>query len=84
MNSSDKVSRRPLRAIFVEIERPLEIMTYQVSLDDYRRCVGDGACAPADARGTGDVPVTGVSYLDATDYAALVFGGDRGTLAAAD
>lgn len=55
--------------VFVEIERPLAIMTYQVSLNDYRRCVGNGACAPADARGTGDVPVTGVSYLDATDYA---------------
>ncbi len=54
----------------IEIEKPLEIMTYQVSLGEYDRCVNDGVCAPADARGTGDVPVTGVSYLDATDYAA--------------
>lgn len=52
--------------------RPLEIMTYQVSALDYIRCVADAACAPADPRrrGEGDVPVTGVSFNDATDYAA--------------
>jgi formylglycine-generating enzyme required for sulfatase activity len=55
--------------VVVEITRPLEIMTYQVSVDEYSRCVADGACTPADLRGTGDVPVTGVSYLDATAYA---------------
>jgi formylglycine-generating enzyme required for sulfatase activity len=56
--------------VLVETGKPLEIMTYQVSVNEYDRCVADGACAPADARGTGDVPVTGVSYLDATAYAA--------------
>ncbi|WP_274628616.1 SUMF1/EgtB/PvdO family nonheme iron enzyme [Arvimicrobium flavum] len=63
---------RPAPAPLVEvvIDRPLEIMTYQVSLDDYARCVDDGACDPADARGAGDAPVTGVSFLDATAYAA--------------
>jgi formylglycine-generating enzyme required for sulfatase activity len=51
------------------IDKPLAIMTYQVSLHDYARCVADGACQPADASGTGNMPVTGVSYLDATAYA---------------
>jgi formylglycine-generating enzyme required for sulfatase activity len=63
---------RPAAAprIRARINEPLAIMTYQVSLDEYARCVADGACEPADAHGTGDVPVTGVSYLDATAYAA--------------
>ena len=43
-------------------------MTYQVSLEEYGRCVDASVCRPADARGAGDVPVTGVSYLDATAY----------------
>jgi formylglycine-generating enzyme required for sulfatase activity len=58
----------------VEVDRPapLEIMKYQVSADDYARCVDDGACAKAEPRrrGDGDVPVTGVSFDDATDYAS--------------
>ncbi len=56
--------------ILARIDEPLAIMTYQVSLDDYASCVADGACQPADASGAGNVPVTGVSYLDATAYAA--------------
>ena len=50
---------------------PLEIMTYQVSAAEYARCVADDACHRAEPRrrGQGDVPVTGVSYDDATDYA---------------
>lgn len=50
---------------------PLEIMKYQVSATDYARCVSDGGCAKADPkrRGNGNVPVTGVSFQDATDYA---------------
>src|SRR5262245_54277111 len=44
--------------VLVEIEKPLEIMTYQVSLDDYIRCVDEDACAPADAHGKGNLPVT--------------------------
>ncbi|MBA8909678.1 MULTISPECIES: SUMF1/EgtB/PvdO family nonheme iron enzyme [Aminobacter] len=53
----------------VAISQPLEIMKYQVSLDEYERCVSLGACEAADAEGSGDVPVTGVSYLDAEAYA---------------
>lgn len=50
----------------------LEIMKYQVSAADYALCVADGACEKAEPRrkGAGDVPVTGVSFNDATRYAA--------------
>lgn len=51
---------------------PLEIMTYQVSAAEYARCVADGACAEAEPRRrtSGDVPATGVSFVDAAAYAA--------------
>ncbi len=50
---------------------PLDIMKYQVSDADYALCVADGACDKAEPRrrGEGNVPVTGVSFNDATDYA---------------
>lgn len=56
----------------VDAPAPLTIMKYQVSAADYEHCVADGACKKADPRrrGVGDVPATGVSYDDATDYAA--------------
>jgi len=49
-----------------------EIMTYQVSVLDYRRCVQAGACRPADERPGQALrtPVTGVSHIDAEAYAA--------------
>jgi formylglycine-generating enzyme required for sulfatase activity len=57
----------------IQIDRPapLEIMKYQVSAQDYAQCVAAGACEKAEPRrrGTGDIPVTGVSFNDATDYA---------------
>ncbi|MBI4922348.1 MAG: SUMF1/EgtB/PvdO family nonheme iron enzyme [Devosia nanyangense] len=58
--------------ISVAAGEPLEIMTYQVSAADYARCVADDACDKADPRrhGTGNVPVTGVSFDDAGQYAA--------------
>ncbi len=51
---------------------PLEIMQYQVSVAEYGLCVADGACRKAEPRrrGSGNVAVTGVSFDDATDYAA--------------
>jgi formylglycine-generating enzyme required for sulfatase activity len=55
--------------ISVEIARPLEIMKYQVSAAEYRRCVQAGACRTADASGEGDTPATGVSHIDAEAYA---------------
>jgi formylglycine-generating enzyme required for sulfatase activity len=46
------------------------VMKQQVSLADYGLCVAAGACDPADASATRqDVPVTGVSFLDAEAYA---------------
>lgn len=50
----------------------LEIMKYQVSTVDYARCVAEGACEKAQPRRrtNGNVPVTGVSFSDGTDYAA--------------
>jgi formylglycine-generating enzyme required for sulfatase activity len=56
----------------VEQPAPIEIMTHQVSAVDYARCVADGDCESAEPRrrGEGNVPVTGVSFRDANDYAA--------------
>ncbi|RWK24643.1 MAG: formylglycine-generating enzyme family protein [Mesorhizobium sp.] len=51
------------------IDAPLEIMKFQVSASDYDRCVSDGACKPADSRLAGNVPATGVSFIDAQAYA---------------
>ena len=50
----------------------LSVMRFQVSQSDYARCVADGACkAAADpAADAGQWPVTGVSFVDATNYAA--------------
>lgn len=54
----------------VRIRQPLEIMRYQVTAADYARCVGAGACKRLDQPASrGDLPVTGVSHVDATDYA---------------
>lgn len=51
---------------------PLSIMKYQVTEQEYGRCVAAGKCQPiAAAHVHGDAyPVTGVSYDDATAYAA--------------
>ncbi|TNC73482.1 formylglycine-generating enzyme family protein [Rubellimicrobium roseum] len=48
---------------------PLAIMRHQVSRGDYAACVADGACLPAEP-GVPDEPQTGVSWHDATAYAA--------------
>ncbi len=46
------------------------IMRRQVGLADYMRCVADDACLPPDATPSAvDVPVTGISFLDAEAYA---------------
>lgn len=58
----------------VTIRRPLTIMKFQVTAGDYARCVGDGACPAAEptfpAAGDAQTPATGVSYDDASAYAA--------------
>jgi formylglycine-generating enzyme required for sulfatase activity len=63
--------RHPVAAPVVQtsIDAPLEIMKYQVSVSEYGRCVADAACKPADPREIGNVPVTGVSHIDAEAYA---------------
>ncbi|PZR85653.1 MAG: nitrate reductase [Stutzerimonas stutzeri] len=56
--------------VTVRIDQPIEIMRYQVTVADYVRCVAAGACKRLDnPPGRGDLPVTGVSHSDATDYA---------------
>ena len=55
----------------VSFRRGFDMMKYQVSFGDYSACVDDGACeAPDGMRQLAETPVTGVSYRDATAYAA--------------
>ncbi|MGH6762615.1 MAG: SUMF1/EgtB/PvdO family nonheme iron enzyme [Phyllobacterium sp.] len=57
------------------LQAPFEIMKYQVTTANYAQCVIDGACMATDIRpqkagqGTGNVPVTGVNFTDAANYA---------------
>ena len=54
------------------IERnPLTIMKHHVRVSEYEACVQEGACVPAANPGAQgqDVPVTGVSFDDASAYA---------------
>jgi len=56
----------------VTFRRRFEMMQYQVSAGDYARCVVQGACEALEgsAAASAKLPVTGVSYRDATAYAA--------------
>ena len=56
----------------ITLATPLDIMRYQVSAADYGRCVAAAACPAARPRhtGTGNIPVAGVSFNNATTYAA--------------
>lgn len=61
----------PVKA--VEVGRAFSIMKFQVSAADYARCAAAGACDPSDVQPAGDpetLPATGISYRDATAYAA--------------
>ena len=62
-------ARRALR-----FEQPLRMMVRQVSQAEYAECVQDKACKPLDRAQRGavspDLPAVGVSWRDATDYAA--------------
>lgn len=53
-----------------QFRRSVEVMKYQVGVDEYAACVAESACQPADTRAAGDAPVTGVSWRDAVAYAA--------------
>lgn len=64
---------RPVDAprVAVQIDKPLVMMRYQVTVADYTRCVAAGACKRQDnIAARGDLPATGVSHADATDYAS--------------
>jgi formylglycine-generating enzyme required for sulfatase activity len=65
-----KPASSPLRGIRL---RSLVIMKNQVTATEYARCMADGACPrialPAGPR---DVPIVGVSWHDATAYAAWI------------
>lgn len=64
---------RPVDAprVAVTLDKPLVIMRYQVTVADYTRCVAAGACKRLDGKAArGDLPATGVSHGDASDYAA--------------
>lgn len=66
------VSGRPAAAPVETTSVPrFRITKQQVGAREYARCVADGACQPADnaAQRDADVPVTGVSYLDAVAFA---------------
>lgn len=56
--------------VALEAERPLEIMRRQVTRGEYQRCVAAGACRSLGGAGDPMLPLTGVSWIDATDYAA--------------
>jgi formylglycine-generating enzyme required for sulfatase activity len=52
---------------------PLHIMKTQVTVEDYERCADEGACARLAApAGRKDVPMVGVSWHDASSYAAWI------------
>ena len=66
---------RPAAAPSLDVgsDRPLLVMRRLVSEADYAACVADGACAEPDALDgppRGDVPAVGLSWRDATAYAA--------------
>jgi formylglycine-generating enzyme required for sulfatase activity len=55
----------------VTFRRGFDIMKDEVSAADYAACVADRACEAAEGGGaSATLPVTGVSYRDATAYAA--------------
>jgi formylglycine-generating enzyme required for sulfatase activity len=54
----------------VTLQKPVEIMKYQVSEQQYGQCVTEGACESLDHPfdPSADYPATGVSFLDAEKY----------------
>ena len=56
------------------VVQALDIMTYQVSQADYSRCIAAAACPDIPTKGLLTQAQTGVSYTDATAYAAWFSG----------
>lgn len=66
---------RPVEGPLHELRLPYDliIMKRQVTVAEYAGCVQDGACPKVPlASGPGDVPVVGVSWHDASAYAAWI------------
>jgi formylglycine-generating enzyme required for sulfatase activity len=64
---------RPVEGPMRELRLPADllIMKRQVTVSEYARCVEEGACPRTGSAGiAGDVPMTGVSWHDASAYAA--------------
>jgi len=64
--------RMPVNAPVVTFtpDAPFFVMQRQVSRGEYEACVAAGACRALDDKGDADLPATGVSFDDATAYAA--------------
>jgi formylglycine-generating enzyme required for sulfatase activity len=63
----------PVDATIEEVvfDKPFEIMRFQVSVGQYEQCVAANACQErlGSGRHPGHLPVTGISFRDASDYA---------------
>ncbi len=64
--------------LVTRLPRGVAIMTRQVSQAEYAACVAAGACKPLDAAhrkdASPDLPATGISWTDASAYAAWLSG----------
>ncbi|WP_336486642.1 SUMF1/EgtB/PvdO family nonheme iron enzyme [Methylobacterium nigriterrae] len=70
MGSSAAPFERPVHR--VTIAKPFAIARYETTVDEWNRCVESGACKfrpPEAGPGSGNKPVTNVSWYDAKDYA---------------
>lgn len=64
---------KPVEGPLRELRLPTDllVMKRQVTVGEYARCVDVGACPPiASGKGSPDLPLTGVSWHDASAYAA--------------
>lgn len=64
---------KPVEGPLRELRLPTDllVMKRQVTVGEYARCVDEGACPPiASGKGSPDLPLTGVSWHDASAYAA--------------
>ena len=53
----------------IRVERPFDIMKRHVTRGEYQACVDDRACMPLAGNGEAALPVVGVNWNDATEFA---------------
>jgi formylglycine-generating enzyme required for sulfatase activity/class 3 adenylate cyclase len=70
MGSNDDATERPIRQVTV---KPFAISKYPVSVREWNECAAAKACAFV-APGSGDAPVTNVSWSDAKQYVGWLAG----------